>query len=158
PVELLEGEPELSDRAAIEALGGDEFVARLHQREEGDKLSGVTGGGGRGAASAFQRGDALLQNRDGRIAEAAIDVAEGLEIVERRGLIGIIEHIGDGLIDRRGARAGGRIRRGAGMDGQGGKAGFLWLFAHRPASRRRLLEMMRELTPPQLSSRLSRPY
>src|SRR4029079_4550507 len=158
PIEFLEGQSELGHRAAIKAFGGDEFIARLHQREEGHELSRVARSGCSRAASAFQSGDTLLQNRDGRIAEAAVDVAEGPESVKRGSLIGIVEDIGDGLIDRRGARTGGGTRGRARMHSQGGEAGLFLLFAHRPASSRRLLEMMRELTPPQLNSRLSRPY
>ena len=38
PAELLEGEAELGERAAVKVARGEEFVARLHQREEGQEL------------------------------------------------------------------------------------------------------------------------
>ena len=38
PAELLEGETELGERAAIEVARGDELVARPHEREEGEEL------------------------------------------------------------------------------------------------------------------------
>ena len=41
PAEVLEGVVELVDRAAIELLGGDELVARLHQAVEDEHLRGV---------------------------------------------------------------------------------------------------------------------
>src|SRR5215813_10275061 len=44
PAELLEGEAELGERAAIEIARGDELVARLHQSEEGEELPRMAGG------------------------------------------------------------------------------------------------------------------
>ena len=41
PAELLERQPELRQRAAIEVARGDELVAGPHQREEGQELRGV---------------------------------------------------------------------------------------------------------------------
>ena len=38
PAELLERETELGERAAIKVARGDELVAGLHQREEGQEL------------------------------------------------------------------------------------------------------------------------
>ena len=50
--------------------------------------------------AAFELGDAPLQHRGGRIADAAIAVAFGLEIEQRGAVIGAVELIGDGLVDR----------------------------------------------------------
>jgi hypothetical protein len=122
PVEILEGVVELVDRAAIKLLRGDEFVARAHQAVHGHHLRGVAGGDGQAGGAAFERGDALLQHGIGRIADAGIDVAEGLQAEQRRGVVDILEHERGGLIDRRGTRAGGRVRLGAGMDRERGKA------------------------------------
>ena len=41
PAEFFERQPELRERAAIEIARGDELVARLHQREEGEELRRV---------------------------------------------------------------------------------------------------------------------
>ena len=68
--------------------------------------------------AAFQRRDALFQHRLRRVHDARIDVAERLQVEQRGGMIGIVEDKGGGLVDRRGARAGGRIGLGAGMDGE----------------------------------------
>src|SRR6185369_11806512 len=46
----------------------------------------------------------------------------GLQAEQRSGMVDILEHERGGLIDRRGARAGGRVRLGAGMDRERGKA------------------------------------
>ena len=41
PVELLEGLAELGDGAAVEPVGAEEAVTRLHEDEEGEDLGGV---------------------------------------------------------------------------------------------------------------------
>ena len=43
PVEILEGVAELVDRAAIQLVGGNEVVARLHDGMEHQQLRAVTG-------------------------------------------------------------------------------------------------------------------
>ena len=115
---------ELVDRAAIELARGDELVARLQQRVEGEHLRRVARGDGKRRRAAFERRDALLQHRLGRVHDARIDVAEGLEIEQSRRVLGIVEDIGRGLIDRRGARAGRGVGLGAGMDGERVEAGL----------------------------------
>ena len=122
PAEILEGVIELVDRAAIELFGGDELVARAHQAVHGHHLRGVAGGDRQARGAAFQRGDALLQHRVGGIADAGIDVAEGLQAEQRGGVVDVLEYERGGLVDRRGARAGGGIRLGAGVDRERGKA------------------------------------
>ena len=72
--------------------------------------------------AAFERGDALLQHRVGRIADARIDVAEGLQPEQRGGVVDVVEHEGGGLVDRRRARAGRRVGLRAGVDGKRGEA------------------------------------
>ena len=118
PAEILERVVELVDRAAIELLGGDEFFARPHQAVHHDHLRGVSGGDRKPGGAAFERGDALFQDRVGRIADARIDVAERLQAEQRSGVIDVLEHERGGLVDRCRARAGGGIRLGAGMDGE----------------------------------------
>ena len=80
--------------------------------------------------AAFERRDPLLEHGIGRIADARIDVAEGLQPEQRSGVIDAFEYEGRRLIDRRRARAGGRIGLRAGVNGERGKAGNA--FAHRP--------------------------
>ena len=102
--------------SAVEIARGDEFVALLQQREEGQELRRVPRGRRDRRASAFQRRDALLQHRDGRIAQARIYMAEIVQIEQRRGVLGVLEHIGRSLINRRDPRAGRSVRHGAGVD------------------------------------------
>jgi hypothetical protein len=70
-------------------------------------------------APALQRGDALLEGRHRRVADARIDVAEGLQVEQAGGVLGRIEDEGAGLVDRQRARAGRRVRLGAGMQAEG---------------------------------------
>ena len=113
PVELGKSLAELVDRAAIELTRRYDVVAGAHQRVQRDELGGMARCDGERGAAAFQCGDALLQNRVGRVHDARIDVAEDLEIEQRGGVIRIFEHEGRGLVDRCGARAGRRIGLGA---------------------------------------------
>ena len=62
------------------------------------------------ARPAFDRRHALLEHRHGRVGDARIDVAEGLQVEQARRVLGGVEHERGGLVDRRRARAGGRRR------------------------------------------------
>ena len=130
PAEILERVIELVDRAAIELFRGDELVAGLQQAMKDQHLRRMAGGGGEPGGAAFERGDALLEHRGGRIADAGIDVAERLQAEQRGGVIDAFEHVGRGLIDRRRPRAGGRIGLRAGVNRERRKARNA--FAHQP--------------------------
>ena len=129
PAEILERVIELVDRAAVELFRGDEFVAGLQQAMENQYLRRVAGCDRQSCRAAFERGDALFEHRGGRIADARIDVAEGLQAKQRGGVIDALEHIRRRLIDRRRPRAGRWIGLRAGMNGKRGKARDA--FAHR---------------------------
>ena len=92
PVEFLEGVGELVDRAAIELARGDELIARLHQRMEHDRLRRVPRGDGERGRAPLQGRDALLEHGLSRVHDARIDVAEGLEVEQRRGMVDVLEH------------------------------------------------------------------
>ena len=124
PVEFLEGLGELVDRAAIELARGDELIAGLEQEVKDERLRRVPRGHGKSRGRALQGRNALLEHGLGRVHDARIDVAEGLEVEQRRGVIDVLEHIGRRLVDRRGAGTGGGVRMGAGMDRQGVEAGL----------------------------------
>ena len=97
-------------RAAVERGGRDDVVARAAQREDGGDLRRLAGGGGERRAAALDRRHALLEHRHRRVGDARVDVAEGLQVEQARRVLGRVEHERGGLVDRRGARAGGRIR------------------------------------------------
>ena len=70
---------------------------RLSDRVVDRRLPGADA---QGFQSAFERGDAPLQHRRGRIADAAVAKSFCFEIEQRRPVVGAIEGIRDGLIDR----------------------------------------------------------
>ena len=70
------------------------------------------------ADAAFERGDALLQHRAGRVGDARIDVSRALHVEQRRGVVGVRQHERRRLVDRRRPRAGRGIGRSAGVQRQ----------------------------------------
>jgi hypothetical protein len=105
----IEGMAELVDRAAIEFARGDEIVAGTHDGVEHDHLRGMAGRYRKCGRAALERGDPLFQHSLGRIHDARVDVAEGLQTEQRRCMVDIVEDEGRRLVDRRRARAGGGI-------------------------------------------------
>ncbi len=116
--EARQGVAEEIDAAAIERGGGDDMAARAHQRGDGEMQCGMAAGGGHGADAAFQCCHALLQHGDGRVGDPRIDMADALQVEQRRGRLDIAKDIGGGLIDRHRSRAGGGIGPLAGMQAQ----------------------------------------
>ncbi len=121
PIRLI-GDAELGDRAAVDALRADEMVAGLRQRENGAELRRQPAGEGDRAKPAFEAGHPLLERRNRRIADAAVNVAVAAQREELGRLLGRAEDVGRGLIDRHGARARRRIGRRPGVKGARGKA------------------------------------
>jgi hypothetical protein len=125
PAEVLEAMVELVDRAAIELVGGDDFVAGRQHRVEHEKLRRMAGGHRQRRRAALERRDALLEHGLRRIGDAGVDVAEGLQAEQRGRVVHVVEDEGRGLVDRRHPRAGRRVGLRARMNGEGGKAGSL---------------------------------
>jgi hypothetical protein len=109
---------ELVDRPAVQLARGHELVAGLHQGVHDEELRRVARGDPERRRPALERRDPLLEHRDGRVADARIDVAEGLQPEQRGGMVHVVEHERGGLIDRRRPRPRGGIRRRTRMDGQ----------------------------------------
>ena len=86
-------------RAAVQRRGGHDVRARAHQRGDGQVQRRLAAGGGDGADAAFQRRDALLQHRIGRVADAGVDVAGAFQVEQRLRVFA-------GLEDERGASGG----------------------------------------------------
>ena len=156
PAELLEGVVELVDRAAVELASGDEIVARLHQRMERQELCRMARRHNQCRSAAFECCDARLEHALRRVADARVDVAEGFEAEQRRGVIGIIEDVGRGLVDRRDAGAGRGIGGGAGVDGERGKAGGRVLRGHADLPSRAEMRLLHKRVPQPASQRGSR--
>lgn len=127
PAEFFVGLAELVDGSAIELACGDELITRRQQRMEDEVLGRVAGGDRKRRRAAFQRRDALFQHRAGWVADARVDIAEGLQAEQRRGMVDIVEDEGCCLVDWRRARACGRVGLRAGVDRQCRKAGFAGL-------------------------------
>ena len=71
------------------------------------------------ADAGFERGEPLLEHRRRGVGNARVDVAGAFQIEQRRGVIGILKHVGRGLIDRNRAGAGCGVRALAGVQAQG---------------------------------------
>ena len=95
--------------AAVERGGGDDLFAGVGEGGDGEGLGGLAGGGGEGGDSAFERGDALLEDVGGGVHDAGVDVAELLQGEEAGGVVGVVEDVGGGLVDGDGAGVGGGI-------------------------------------------------
>ena len=107
------------DGAAIERGGGDDMIAGIHQRRDRQMHRGHAAGGADRADAVFQRRQPFLQHRRRRVGNPGVDVAGALEVEQRRGVIGILKHIGRGLVDRDGARTRHGIGMLAGVQAQG---------------------------------------
>ena len=87
---------------AVELRHGDDVSSALGEIEHRVVQRGLPGGYAEGLHSAFERGDAPLEHFVGRIADAGIAVSLDLEIEQRRSVLGAVERIGHGLINRNG--------------------------------------------------------
>ncbi|MNW68310.1 hypothetical protein D3C74_470470 [compost metagenome] len=67
------------------------MVAGLGQSGKGHELGGHAGAGGYSADAALQRGHALLESRDGRVADARVDIAVLLQREEVGRVVGVLE-------------------------------------------------------------------
>ena len=116
--ELRQVDRQHRHRAAVQRAGRHHVVALLQHRHQRHRLGGHAAGRGDRGAAAFERRDALLERRHRRVGQPRIDVAEGLQVEQRRRVVGAVEHEAGGLVDRQRARAGGGVGDLAGVDGQ----------------------------------------
>ncbi len=116
--ELPQADIELREAAAVKRTRRDDAVAGLAQGQQRDDLRRQAGGRGDRGTAAFERRHALLEGGNGRVADARIDVAEGLQVEQAGRVFRRIENEGAGLVDRQRTRAGRRIRLGAGMQAE----------------------------------------
>ncbi|MCP1774796.1 hypothetical protein J2R91_001308 [Bradyrhizobium japonicum] len=87
-------------RGAVELRHGNDVAAVIGDVDEGEMQRSLAGRNRERADAAFELGDTLLQHRAGRIGDAAVAKTLGLEIEERGAMIGAVEGIGRGLVDR----------------------------------------------------------
>jgi hypothetical protein len=96
---------------AVELRYRDDVAAEIGDVEQRIIERGLSGRDAQGLDPALQRRDAALQHVRGGIADAAVAIALGLEIEQRRAVLRAVESIGDGLIDRHRDR----LRYGVGL-------------------------------------------
>ena len=108
-------------RAAVQLGGGHDVVADLAQRADDQEFRRHATGGGDCTDTAFETREAFLERGDGRIADAAVHVAELLQGEEIGSIGGVFEHETGGLEDRDGACPGDRFGMGTGVDRPGAK-------------------------------------
>ena len=109
---------ELRIAAAVERARGHDFIARAAQGQQRGHLRGHAGRRGERRTPALERRHALLEHRHGGVGDARIDVAEGLQVEQRGGVLGRIEDEGGALVDRHGTGAGDGVRLLAGMEAE----------------------------------------
>ena len=125
------------DRAAIERSRRHDMVAGIHQRRNAEVKRRHTARGAYCADAVLQRRQTLLQNGDRRIGDAGIEMSGTFQVEQRSRMVGILEDVGGGLIDRHRARAGRGIGMLAGMQAQGFEGGRLgcWHIGSRGGAR-----------------------
>jgi hypothetical protein len=117
--QLVQIHPEQGVRAAVKRGGRHDVVAALAQREDCRRFGRLAGGAGERRAAVLQRRHALLEHRHGRVGNARVDVAEGLQVEQACRVVRGVEHERGGLVDWRRARAGGRVRNLARVQAKG---------------------------------------
>ncbi len=106
-----QGHFELVVGSAIQEAGGHDVVSGLRDGGDGQELSRLTGGCGHSGGSAFEGCDAFLEHIRRRVHDPGVDISEILQREQRGGMLGVVEHIGCGLIDGHGTRIGRWVRR-----------------------------------------------
>ena len=114
------------DGAAVERGRGDDVVAGAEQRGDGEMHRRHAARRAHRADPLLERGEPLLEHRRRRIGDARVDVAGALEVEQPGGMIGVVEQVRRGLVDRHRARTRDRIGMLPGMQAQGLEGGRLW--------------------------------
>ena len=125
------------DAAAIERGGGDDMLAGAEERRDGKMQRRHSARRAHRADALLERGEPLLQHRGRRIGDARVDMAGALEVEQTGRMIGVVEQVRRGLVDRDRARTrdgigvlsgmqaqgleGGRFRGGHGLLAEGGR-------------------------------------
>src|SRR5438876_4269107 len=102
---------------SIKLRNGDDVAATLGDIQQRIVHCGLPGSHAERFQSALQCGNASLEHIIGRIADSAIAMSLDFEVEERRAMLSTIERISNGLVDRNGHRARGRIDYVAAADG-----------------------------------------
>ncbi len=103
-------------RRAVELRDRDDVAAGVGEIDEREMQRRLSGRDRERADAAFEFGDALFKNGGGRIGDPAVAIAFGLEVEQGGAVIGAVEGVGDGLVDRNGDGLGRRIGVVAGVN------------------------------------------
>ncbi len=105
--------------AAIERPCRHDVVAGLGQRLDGAGDGGHARCQRQAGHAALERRDALLEHVLRRVHDARVDVARHLEIEQVGTVLGVVERVRSGLVDRHGHGLGGGLGAVAAVDGDG---------------------------------------
>ena len=115
--------------AAIERLRRDQVVAGAGQVEHREGLGRLPARHRQGRDAPLEFGHPLLEHIVGGVHDAGVDVPELAKAEEIGSVLGAVEDVARGGVDRHGARVGGRVDDLAGVDGESvrvvGHDGFL---------------------------------
>jgi len=123
----LDGVGEVGVGAAVQRRGGDDVVTRRGEQERRHVERGHPRGGRDRADAALERGDPLFEGGVRRVHQPRVDVAGLLEAEQVSGVVGVVELVRGRLVDRRRARAGGRVRVRAGVYASRAESGSVGL-------------------------------
>ena len=85
--------------AAVEVVCGDDLVPHLRDRKQRKGIGRLAGGDGKGAGSAFDGGDAPLEDIGGRVHDARIDIPQLRQGEEIGGVGRISEYVRSSLVN-----------------------------------------------------------
>ncbi len=105
--------------AAIQQGHADDVIALLGDIQDRVVDRGAAGAQRQAGDTAFQGGATLFQHVRGGVHDAGIDIAGNGQVEQVRAMLGVIELVGNGLVNRHGDGLGGRVGLEAGMDSQG---------------------------------------
>jgi hypothetical protein len=108
--------------APVKVVARHDFIAQPGDRQQREGNRRRTGRQGQRARAAFDGGDALLEDIGRRVHEARVDVPEFLQRKKIGGVLGALEHVGRGLVDRHGPGAGGGIGNLSGVQRLGAES------------------------------------
>ncbi len=106
-------------RGAVKLRNRNDIAAGVGDVDERQMQRGLSGRDRERADAAFEVGDALLEYGGGRIGDSAVAIAFGFEIEQSGAMIGAVERVGDGLVDRNRDRFGRGIGVVAGVNCDG---------------------------------------
>ena len=94
------------------------MIAGIEQRGDRQMQCGHAARGADCADAGFERGEPFFQHSGRGVRNPCVDVADTFEVEQSGGMVGILEHIGRGLIDRNRPCTGGGIRTLAGVQAE----------------------------------------